>query len=274
MKKDYNNIVRFDNWQDMLTALEYTYTLSFRDACKILKASRAWVNRYIRPNVKTLYISNNKRGDSVTGANWVKLAGLALNREGMTESIWFHRQDFYDFIRSSIFSVTKQTKRVPYTFLMEPAAITAFVDHRHAIREEIRNTENPLQQILLYRTYNNLYRDYVSDVAKKLLPFIASPTDRSKAPATDVALPEGFLEKWFAIHDIKKYGDAEETIYRELFKDGAIRIELHVPDEEGIIGRKIFYVDDPDPVKAPHAEEGALCIREDAWREYLEHTTA
>lgn len=268
MKKDFYNTIRFDNWQDLLTALEYSYTISFKDVCEILKASRTWVNRYIRPNVKTLYISNNKRGDGIAGANWVKLAAMALNREDMTESIWFHRQDFYDFICSSIVSVTKQTKKVPYTYLMEPAAITAFVDHRRALREEIKHADNPIWQLALYRTYNNLYREYLSEDAKQLLPFVASPTARTKAPAIDTQLPENFMEKWFAIHDIKNYGDAEETLYRDLFKNGAIRIELQVPDENGYIGRKVFYMDDPNPVTAPYAEEGSLCIQEEAWNGY------
>lgn len=273
MNKSYNNIVRFDNWQEMLTALEHTYTISFKEVCELLKASRAWVNRYIRPNVKTLYISNNKRGDSVAGANWVKLAAMALKREGMTESIWFHRQDFNDFINSCIVSVTKQTKKVPYTYLMEPAAITAFVEHRSIIREEIKNEENPFKQMVLYNTYNNIYREYVSEESKKLLPFITSATARTKAPAIDTTLPADYMETWYAIHDIKNYGDAEETIYRELFKKGAIRIELQLPDEDGFIGRKIFYIDDPKPVTALYEEEGYLCIRADAWETYLKEKT-
>ena len=79
------NIDRFDDWEDMLHNLQDVYTISFKDACRIFKASRTWVNRYIRPNVRCLYLSNMSTVNGIT-KNWVAVASMALKKP-MTEKI-------------------------------------------------------------------------------------------------------------------------------------------------------------------------------------------
>ena len=45
-------------------------------------------------------------------------------------------------------------------------------------------------------------------------------------------------------------GDIEETIYRSLFKEGCIRIEIKLPDKNGEIKElgKVYYISDPEPI--------------------------
>ena len=54
-------------WVETLEALKHEYTLSIRDVCRLLKASRPWVNRYIKPHVNTIYLNSGKRGDFAVG---------------------------------------------------------------------------------------------------------------------------------------------------------------------------------------------------------------
>ena len=54
--------VIFDSWDELINALRTDYTTSLKDACKLLKSSRNWVNQYIRPHVKSIYLNNNIRG--------------------------------------------------------------------------------------------------------------------------------------------------------------------------------------------------------------------
>lgn len=42
---------KFNDFSDLIDAAATQYTLSFKDACKALKCSRSWAQKYIRPNV-------------------------------------------------------------------------------------------------------------------------------------------------------------------------------------------------------------------------------
>lgn len=54
------------------------------------------------------------------------------------------------------------------------------------------------------------------------------------------------MEKWVAPHDVKDYGDTDESVYRDFFKKGYVRIELAVPDmKTGEHGKKVFYAPNP-----------------------------
>lgn len=57
-----------------------------------------------------------------------------------------------------------------------------------------------------------------------------------------------------AVHDIMDYGDCEETIYRELFNNGYIRVEVVINnDTNGISSScKVYYISDPEPVSPKH----------------------
>lgn len=74
-----NNLVKLDSWDELISALECEYTTSIRDICKILKTSRSWVNTYITPYVKYIYISNGKGKN----ADYVRIA--ARHKERYTE---------------------------------------------------------------------------------------------------------------------------------------------------------------------------------------------
>lgn len=272
MREDRENNVRFESWEALIDALRDEYTISFKGACRILKASRSWVNRYVRPFVRSTYIRNNRRGDKTNGVNWVRMAALKLDKP-MTESIWFNTQDFYGYIRSYVISCTKQTKLVPMTFLMPPDQVEEYVKKREALRAKMKEPKSITQFLADLQEYELLYNDYITNNADvhALLDAAVKTTERSKVEPVAVPLPEGFYNTWHAPHELKDYGDADETLYRSLFRRGCIRIELGLPDENGCVGSKIFYVDDPDPIEAPHAEEENFIVPEAAWQRYIKH---
>ena len=77
-----------------------------------------------------------------------------------------------------------------------------------------------------------------------------SVTQRGKAERVDVAYPGEFdPTRWIAAHDIKDYGDTDESVYRYLFRRGCIRIEIAVPDAKGEVGSKIYYIEDPEYIE-------------------------
>ena len=56
---------KFYHFSELINAAKYQYTLSFKDACKALKCSRSWAQKYIRPHVPTIYLTNGKGTDKV-----------------------------------------------------------------------------------------------------------------------------------------------------------------------------------------------------------------
>lgn len=109
------------SWKEIIEALKYTHTLSVRDICKQMKASRSWVNKYILPHIDSIYLNSNIRNDSKTKGklNWVLMASIQLNKEEyMKDSVWCSESDFTKLIKSNIISITKQTKYIPIELLV------------------------------------------------------------------------------------------------------------------------------------------------------------
>ena len=106
----------------------------------------------------------------------------------------------------------------------------------------------------LWEEINTLYLKYAKDdyVKDIIHPAIVQHTKRTDAEFIDVEIPNVPIEEWKAVHDLMDYGDIEETIYRSLFKEGCIRIEIKLPDKNGEIKEtgKVYYISDPAPVNA------------------------
>ena len=234
-----------------------------------LKASRTWVNQFIRPNVPALYIRSNHRGDSKEGINWVELARIHLQKD-MTESIWFHQGEFLKFLDNCVYSVTKQTKSVPVTYLMIGANKRQYWEKFNDLSKQIEAESSSIKKMKLFNIQKNCYLEYTKKDAKtrKLLKSIKQVTKRTEVEPVPVDLKYTDINSdcWYAVHDLKSYGDIDELIYRDLFTKGAIRIELHFPDKDGVIGKKIFYTDDMEYLKG---EGTRIIVAEKDWLEYL-----
>lgn len=258
-------------WTETIMALEDDYTLSIRDVCHLVKASRQWVNKYIRPHVDVIYLSSGKRGEYNTGRDWVKMAAQILNREDMTESIWFHKGQLYELLKRSVVSVTKQTKDVPITALMAEADRPRYRKEKEEIFKRLSEADkaNDKEE---FRRLNaemlGLNAKYIDQAGLDLLEQRASIVKRGAVPRIDVPYPGEFDPSiWVSCSDIKDYGDTDEDIYRWLFSTGAIRIELAFSDVNGEIGTKIYYVPDPEPI--PNIEDDInYPIPEGLWQEY------
>ena len=89
---------------------------------------------------------------------------------------------------------------------------------------------------------------------------------RSAAPHTTVPLPNVPIKEWIAPHDEKEYGETDEAIYRRFFKEGHIRVEIKMVDKDGAIGRKVYYIKDPNQIKGSYQ---SVIVTEQDWQEYL-----
>lgn len=274
MKGDISmeNQKQFETWHELLKALETEYTTSFKDVCKIFKASRAWVTKYIKPRIRSIYINNNRRGDIQCGVNWTKIASKALNKS-ITESTWFHTDELLNFIENTcVYSITKQTKSVPVTYLMDEIHKKEYLEMIDQLNNSIANANNLITKSNLIRKSEMCYLDYIKDTkAQTLCKKQQDIVKRTLAEPVEVNLNiRNIYTEWVAPHEKKDYGDTDESVYRFFFKNGYVRIELHIPDVNGEVGKKIFYIPDTEYLEDSRAGERRLILSEKDWRIYQE----
>ena len=255
-------------WEETLDALENTYTMSFRSVCRLLKASRPWVNRYIKPHVDVIYLNSNRRGELQMGENWVKRAAKALDREDMTESVWFNKEQLFALLERSVVQVTKQIKSVPLVYLIDESQRSEYITRREALLSEYKRTKNLQREKELVAQITALPEQYIDEDGMELLASHVGIVQRGCAERVEVDYPGTFDPgKWIAAHDLKDYGDTDEDVYRRLFRRGCIRVELCVPDENGEPGSKIYYVEDPEFIENIW-DDRALNIPVQIWQKY------
>ena len=75
------------------------------------------------------------------------------------------------------------------------------------------------------------------------------------------------FREWVAPHELKDYGDTDELVYRMLFANSYIKIVLHVPDVDGVLGEKIFYVHNN---MHKYRQEKVILVAEQDWIAYMQ----
>ena len=184
---------------------------------------------------------------------------MAVNKKNgdigySNESIYLDKEAFNNFIRESITSCKKRSKKVYKTYFIKPTEIKAYYQEQLELYIKIMSKSlDKGEKETLIEQIESLYLKYAKNkLVKEIIhPAIAYQTKRSDAEFIDVPVPDAPIENWMAVHDLMDYGDIEETIYRNLFKEGCIRIEIKMPNKSGIIRDtgKAYYVEDPEPIK-------------------------
>lgn len=246
----YPTLVSFEElpkelrWDACLEALKSEYTLPFRKACRILKCSRDWVTKYVRPNCHYIYLMNRfgRRADYYA---------MAKKRIGFDEkdSVWFNEIEFRNLIMSNITSCTRQAISIPIEFLIKSTQVERF----RTEYAEVRDGKEPQMKRM-----EEVVEKYATDIGRDLWKTMASPYARKKSPVISLTVPTFELESMMAVHDLKDYGDTDEMVYRDLFRRGAIRIEISVPDKDGCISKKIYYLEPEDDVNLDNTVESIL----------------
>lgn len=251
-------------WDACIAALQDDFTVSFRDICRILKCNRAWVSRYIRPNCLHIYLSSGV-GKS---QNYLQLAAARLGRE-MRDSIWFKTEEFENLIKENIASCTRQTIVIPIEWLIKKDKIEEFRVAYKKIMEEIKDAKNPLILTRLLEQKKALVKSYRNEIGCVVYAKLPNKYKRTATAATEISVPEFDLKDLVAVHDLKSYGDTDEEIYRSLFSAGACRVEIKIPDLDGCISKKIYYLYCKDGIDLKETVEAIPIAYEDYVRFFL-----
>lgn len=253
-------------WEKIVDALKTTHTTTTRDICQLLQCSRTWVNNYITPFVPYIRLSQGYKKDHM---NWVLMARKQVNRN-IYESVWYDTQQLYDYLDSHIISVTAQTKLVSIYDVLDEKEKKIYISENQKIFDKINeyNRRSKAIEKLLESLDTDIIKvakemlealnkefnvtpyffeqqiKYKNDFTRKLMKNgrLPDPTKRTLYSRVDVPIKPSFATKNLrAVHDIKSYGDSDEIIYRYIFRNGAIRVELALPDKYGKLSKKIYY---------------------------------
>lgn len=288
------------DWQNILACLTSTHTVSLRDLCCILKATPPWININITPylNEDAIYLSggfscNGKQIEH--GIDWREIASMQLHDDKFKRSSkWYNTHSFLDLFRSSIVSCTQQTKQIPIGLLMND--YESYLETDKHLANQIDALFREVSQarasagnnwVSLYKEIKKLNKDREENTLKHLTkdgkviynnrPSYSQRYDgvsqrvkdskHSYAPVKriDVPIPDvDFLnpDTLIAVHDLCDYGDSVETVYRDLFTSGAIRVECEFKNSKDKPGKKIFYINDPISVVFSSADSYIYITRE------------
>lgn len=252
----------FDSFDALCDALQTRYTLGFRDACKMLKVSRSWMNNYIRPSVPVIYLSNGF-GNSGLSYHWLAFKMIGIEPPPK-DQVFFDKSAFESYIFSHIVSCQKRSKRISKSMLMSDDQKKSYViDFEKKFIAEKQAEKAFLSGQISASELNETFEErvacwkaHVPESALKELQFVKQ-TKRTEALFVDVPFQKTSITKWMAIHDILDYGDAPETIYRDFFERGMIRVELSFDNPKNETkAKKVYYINDPD-------DEAVLKINDD-----------
>lgn len=229
-----------ERWKACVNALEFEYTLTFKDICKTLKCSRSWANRYVKPHLHYIYLANG----SGKSANFLMAASKILKKK-MTETTWYSKEEFETLIRKYIKSVTRQTILVPIEKMIKSEHLNEFLKD-FVSKEEVNKAlecgdEKEYKRLMVLR--NLSIEKYGTSIGKTMWQDAPSPYKRKGTPSihTNIDVTTIDLETLQAVHDLKDYGDTDEEIYRDLFSNAYHKILIELPDADGVLSQKIFY---------------------------------
>ena len=242
-------------WRACLSALENEYTLSFRDICKSLKCSRSWATRYIKPHLHYIYLSNG----AGMSPNYRRIANKLLNTKN-SENTWYSETEFKNLIQKYITSITRQTISIPIEELIDKNMLNTFLDQYISLNEikEAIKTLSPKDAEDLIKRRNEVFLKCTTQKGKKLWDDYPDPYKRTDTPAIKCTLDNIDVNSFMAVHDLKDYGDIDEEIYRDLFKQGCYKIVLCIPDTDGVTSEKIFYINSDDQFEISNSKEMLL----------------
>lgn len=259
MRKNNPMLVHCKDWENLIYELTYTYTTSIKKVCRLLKCDRKWVDRYIRPHVHYVYISNGKGKDSV---DYLFIASVELNKV-ITESVWLNTFEFEELIIKYITDCTRQTINVPIELLIESKNIQSFQEVYKATFDkiEIAKKSKKYEELAeLYNYKNTLTQNNLSDIGKKIYTMLPNPYKRTNSKEIDCPIPSFKLSELQAVHDMMDYGDSAEEVYRTLFKKGCYKLKLHIPDKDGCVSDKVYYLRPKENIEIGYESVNSILI--------------
>ena len=256
-------LLKLDSWEECLNYLQGEYTLSTKNICKLLKCSRNFVSSCIKPYIHHIYISN---GFSNKRVNYVRIANMHLGSQ-LDESVWYNKREFYAYIRDHIVSFSRKTIQVPLEWFIEERSLKSFFSEREQFNLITPESPFKYQEWKTKKTAHLL--SHLNLLGQDVFKTLPSPYQRSLTQSVNVECPHVLhMKSWVTLRDLKDYGDIDETIYRQLFEQGAYHIVLSLPNMDGKISKKYYYFVDEDETFSYHYSPEMITLSYSSYQKY------
>lgn len=220
------------SFPELKNALQTEYTITIRNACNILQASRQWVNDFVRPFVHYVYVKPRQ----------TRLLGVS-------ENIFFNAEDFRQLILNNL-TFSRKTIQISLAQLLVPKMRNLVLAKCEQLDLQIAQVAQKIpdhaEQLIVKK--NQIISQNLINSAKEL--YVNKPNARRRSLYTSIPCHCSVeLPQLKTISSMKSPGDYDESIFRQLFAQGAIRCELNLPNKDGLVSQKIYYYVEPAP---PH----------------------
>lgn len=221
------------SFPELENALQTEYTITIRNACNILHASRQWVNDFVRPFV-----------------HYVCVKPCQARLLGVSESIFLSMNDFRQLILNNL-TFSRRTIRISLDQLLDQKTrnqVLAKCKQLDLQIAQVSTQKMPACAEQLRMKKDKIILQNLTDSAKELYGSKPNAQRRTLYNAIPCRCYVE-LSQLETIASMKRPGDYDEIIFRQLFNKGAIRCELNLPSKDGLISQKIYYYVEPAP---PH----------------------
>lgn len=259
-KREDTTLVTFGSWQELLNAVHYDYNVTTKEICETLRCSEAFVRQCIRPWLRHTYVSDVKiaitdEGDELqsrAASHLRRLYGelnspdkVVLREDGCT--VLFSRKDYMEWIKQHT-TVSARTKRVDITKWLK--------DSEEAVAAVGRLRDAAIDNSEVMRDYRDA-RNYHLDAAGQAVLAARVPSSKSPRQVYRKVVNHAAADApWIVVEDavqvdfstckrLKEFGIADAAAYRIINQQGWLRVDLTLPDSNGVLHTLTYYMPDP-----------------------------
>lgn len=259
------NLVKFGTWGELLSAVRSDYNLGNKEICEFLRCSPDYVKLCVRPWLRHVYVSDmkvvvNDEGDDETSRASSHLRRLyatlntgeqeVLREDGCT--VLYNRSDFAEWIAQHT-TVSARTKRIDITRWIkdDEDAVRAVGVCRDSFFEEDEKHKSAARKVYRDARNTNLTAGGRAVLAARV-PTSKSPkqvyrreVDPTAKDAPWVPVESAARVDFSQCRRIKEFGVADAVAYRMINQQGWFRVDLTLPDADGVTHTLTYYMPDP-----------------------------
>lgn len=238
----FEELPKEQRWSACIDSLQGDFTLTLRQMCQFLKVDRSWLNRYVKPHLRYIYLSNGV-GKSANYLEAYNLVRYMNDQNLVTDTTWYSLSDFESLLNQCFVDITRQTIAVSIDRLILPEKLRYFNQNYrnpHDIWLSMFDNGHDYKQEM--REHENLIRECASEEGWKMYKNRPLKYKRTLCQAVPYQLDKSVMElELKSAHDMKDYGDTDEEVYRKIFQEGYCRAVLRIPDRNNVFSEKVYY---------------------------------
>lgn len=205
----------------ILRMYDEDFNLTIKEISSILQCNRKWVERYVKDEVKHIFLNNRIRNILLEKNREYSVTYIEDN---LKDYYYFSRKDFYNWLKNNTVA-TKQTQLIDINIYSNN--ILDFKKATEEYYDDMKGARNSLSIGMSKIEYEEKINETLSYYGKKFFSERLKETRRGKVDSVRLENFE-IPQKLISVKNLKEYykTNNDETIYRDLFKRGAIKYTI------------------------------------------------